>query len=120
MTSGNEGSLSGLWSWGVTTALARGWNAFIYDGPGQQTMFFHHNVEFCPDWEAVITRIIDSLIGPFAKPSAYDTFTATQNRPTFSSSDVVVETTLTRKIVSGQTCLRQRPGHRRPGARHRE
>jgi hypothetical protein len=62
MSNGSEGSLSGLWAWGVTTALARGWNAFIYDGPGQQTMLFHHNVPFRPDWEAVITPIIDSLI----------------------------------------------------------
>ena len=63
MTNGSEGSLSGLWSWGVTTALARGWNAFIYDGPGQQTMLFHHNVPFRPDWEAVLTPIVDSLAG---------------------------------------------------------
>jgi hypothetical protein len=63
MTNGSEGSLSGLWSWGVTTALARGWNAFIYDGPGQQTMLFHHNVPFRPDWEAVLTPILDSLAG---------------------------------------------------------
>jgi hypothetical protein len=63
MTNGSEGSLSGLWGWGVTTALARGWNAFIYDGPGQQTMLFHHNVPFRPDWEAVITPVVDSLIG---------------------------------------------------------
>ena len=63
MTNGSEGSLSGLWAWGVTTAAARGWNAFIYDGPGQQAMLFHHNVPFRPDWEAVITPIIDSLTG---------------------------------------------------------
>jgi hypothetical protein len=63
MSNGSEGSLSGLWGWGVTTAAARGWNAFIYDGPGQQTMLFHHNVPFRPDWEAVITPIVDSLIG---------------------------------------------------------
>jgi hypothetical protein len=63
MTNGSEGSLSGLWAWGVTTALARGWNAFIYDGPGQQTMLFQHNVPFRLDWEAVISPVVDSLIG---------------------------------------------------------
>jgi hypothetical protein len=62
MTNGSEGSLSGLWAWGVTTALARGWNAFIYDGPGQQAMLFHHDVPFRPDWEAVLTPVVDSLI----------------------------------------------------------
>jgi hypothetical protein len=63
MTNGSEGSLSGLWAWGVATANARGWNAFVYDGPGQQTMLFHHNVPFRPDWEAVLTPVVDSLIG---------------------------------------------------------
>ena len=62
MTNGSEGSLSGLYGWGVTTALARDWNAFIYDGPGQQTMLFHHNVPFRGDWEAVLTPIVDTLI----------------------------------------------------------
>jgi hypothetical protein len=63
MTNGSEGSLSGLWGWGVTTALARGWNAFLYDGPGQQSMLFHNNVPFRPDWEAVMTPVVDSLTG---------------------------------------------------------
>jgi len=28
MTNGSEGSKSGLWAWGVSSTLARGWNAF--------------------------------------------------------------------------------------------
>lgn len=62
MTNGSEGSLSGLYAWGVTTALSRGWNAFLYDGPGQQTLLFHHNVPFRGDWEAVLTPVVDTLI----------------------------------------------------------
>jgi hypothetical protein len=62
MTNGSEGSLSGLWAWGVTTSMARGWNAFIYDGPGQQTMLFHHDVPFRPDWEAVLSPVVDTLV----------------------------------------------------------
>jgi hypothetical protein len=62
MTNGSEGSKSGLWAWGVASTLARGWNAFIYDGPGQQTMLFDKGRPFRPDWEAVLTPVVDSLV----------------------------------------------------------
>ena len=62
MTNGSEGSKSGLWAWGVSSTLARGWNAFIYDGPGQQNMLFDKGHPFRPDWEAVLTPIVDALI----------------------------------------------------------
>ena len=63
MTNGSEGSKSGLWAWGVTSTLARGWNAFLYDGPGQQNMLFDHGHAFRPDWEAVLTPVVNSLVG---------------------------------------------------------
>jgi hypothetical protein len=63
MTNGSEGSKSGLWAWGVSSTLARGWNAFIYDGPGQQNMLFDKGHPFRPDWEAVLTPVVDSLVG---------------------------------------------------------
>lgn len=62
MTNGSEGSKSGLWAWGVSATLARGWNAFIYDGPGQQNMLFDKGHAFRPDWEAVLTPVVDSLV----------------------------------------------------------
>jgi hypothetical protein len=62
MTNGSEGSKSGLWAWGVSSTLARGWNAFIYDGPGQQNMLFDKGHPFRPDWEAVLTPIVDTLV----------------------------------------------------------
>jgi hypothetical protein len=61
MTNGSEGSKSGLWAWGASSTLARGWNAFIYDGPGQQTMLFDQGHSFRPDWEAVLTPVVDAL-----------------------------------------------------------
>lgn len=62
MTNGSEGSESGLWAWGVSSTLARGWNAFIYDGPGQQTMLFDKGRPFRHDWEAVLTPVVNALI----------------------------------------------------------
>jgi len=61
MTNGSDGSLPGLLGYGATEALARGWNAFLFDGPGQQSMLFERGVPFRPDWEAVLTPVIDVL-----------------------------------------------------------
>jgi len=62
MTNGSEGSKSGLWAWGVNSTLARGWNAFMYDGPGQQNMLFDKGYPFRHDWEAVITPVVNRLL----------------------------------------------------------
>jgi hypothetical protein len=62
MTNGSDGSLSSLWASGVPDAHERGWNVFVYDGPGQQSMLFDHGVPFRPDWEAVLTPVVDALV----------------------------------------------------------
>jgi hypothetical protein len=62
MTNGSEGSKSTQWAWGASSALARDWNVFIYDGPGQQTMLFDKGHPFRPDWEAVLTPVVDTLM----------------------------------------------------------
>jgi hypothetical protein len=62
VTNGSDGSLPGLLGYGGNEALARGWNVFVYDGPGQQSMLFERGVPFRYDWEAVLTPVIDTLI----------------------------------------------------------
>jgi hypothetical protein len=62
MTNGSDGSLPGLVGYGAAEALARGWNAFLFDGPGQQSMLFERGVPFRHDWEAVLTPVIDALV----------------------------------------------------------
>jgi dienelactone hydrolase len=62
MTNGSDGSLPGLLGYGAAEALARGWNAFLFDGPGQQSMLFERGVPFRYDWEAVLTPVIDFLV----------------------------------------------------------
>jgi hypothetical protein len=63
MTNGSDESLPGLLGNGAAAGLARGWNAFVFDGPGQQSMLFERGVPFRPDWEAVLTPVIDALAG---------------------------------------------------------
>ena len=61
VTNGSDGAVSDLWTSAVAGALARDWNAFVYDGPGQQSMLFERETCFRPDWEAVLTPVIDVL-----------------------------------------------------------
>lgn len=61
MTNGSDGAVTSLWTTAAAAALARGWNAFAYDGPGQQSMLFEHDMPFRPDWEAVLTPVLDAL-----------------------------------------------------------
>lgn len=63
MTNGSDGSRPALIASGAAEALARGWNVFLYDGPGQQSMLFDRGIPFRPDWEAVVTPVVDALVG---------------------------------------------------------
>ncbi len=62
VTNGSDGTLPGLLGYGAAEALQRGWNAFVFDGPGQQSMLFERGVPFRFDWEAVLTPVIDALV----------------------------------------------------------
>jgi len=63
VTNGSDGAISGLWGYAAAGAVSRGWNAFVYDGPGQQSMLFERKTAFRPDWEAVLTPVVDALVG---------------------------------------------------------
>ena len=49
--------------YGGAAALERGWNALIFEGPGQGANLFLRNQPFIPDWERVITPVVDFLRG---------------------------------------------------------
>ena len=67
---GSDGPTCGMWSNGVAGALERGYAAFVFDGPGQNAMLWLHDVPFRPDWEKVITPVVDYLVGrPDVDPS---------------------------------------------------
>lgn len=62
VTNGSDGALSGLWATCIRPALDRGWNAFVFDGPGQQSLLFERGIPFRHDWEAVLTPVVDTLV----------------------------------------------------------
>lgn len=62
VTNGSDGSIAGLWATIAKGCLARGWNVFVFDGPGQQSMLFERDIPFRHDWEAVLTPVVDLLV----------------------------------------------------------
>ncbi|MDR6972712.1 prolyl oligopeptidase family serine peptidase [Leifsonia shinshuensis] len=63
MVNGSDGCLAALWGSTGAAALKRGYNILVFDGPGQQSQLFERNVPFRPDWEHVLTPVVDFLGG---------------------------------------------------------
>jgi hypothetical protein len=63
VVNGSDGSLASLWGSAVSGALSRGYDALVFDGPGQQSMLFERGTRFRPDWEAVLTPVLDFVLG---------------------------------------------------------
>ncbi|WUD77681.1 alpha/beta fold hydrolase [Streptomyces sp. NBC_00510] len=61
LTNGSDGQNVDMWTYGVSAALDRGWNALVYDGPGQGHVLFVEEVVFTPRWEKVVTPLVDWL-----------------------------------------------------------
>lgn len=61
ITNGSDGAITAVWDM-ASAAHDRGYNVLLYDGPGQQSMLFERNTSFRPDWEAVVTPIVDYLL----------------------------------------------------------
>ncbi|MFS0910937.1 alpha/beta hydrolase family protein [Microbacterium sp. 179-I 3D2 NHS] len=59
---GSDGALAGLWASCIEAALARGYNVLAFDGPGQQSQLFEKNIPFRPDWEHVLTPVLDHVL----------------------------------------------------------
>ncbi|WP_405486131.1 alpha/beta hydrolase family protein [Streptomyces sp. NBC_00096] len=61
LTNGSDGQNVDMWTYGVSAALDRGWNALVYDGPGQGELLFVQELPFTPRWEKVVGPLIDWL-----------------------------------------------------------
>jgi alpha-beta hydrolase superfamily lysophospholipase len=62
LTNGYDGSAEELYFTNGAAAVARGYNVLAFDGPGQGTMLIDRGVPFRPDWEAVVTPVVDWLV----------------------------------------------------------
>ncbi|MFJ7204157.1 alpha/beta hydrolase family protein [Streptomyces sp. NPDC098789] len=61
LTNGSDGQNVDMWTYGVSAALDRGWNALVYDGPGQGRLLFVEEMPFTTRWEGVVAPLIDWL-----------------------------------------------------------
>lgn len=61
-TGGGDAIKEELFFNSVGGALKRGYAALIFDGPGQGTMLRKQALPFRPDWEVVITAVIDHML----------------------------------------------------------
>ena len=62
INNGSDGQNVDLLAQGGFDALDRGYNVVIFEGPGQGSQLFLHNIPFRHDWEHVITPIVDVLV----------------------------------------------------------
>jgi Prolyl oligopeptidase family len=70
LVNGSDGSLLDMWLWGGAGALARGYNCLTFDGPGQGYALWKQHLYFRPDWEKVISPVVDyALTRPEVDPT---------------------------------------------------
>lgn len=62
MVPGYDGSQEDLYHTLVVPALARGWNCLTSEGPGQPTVRRNQDIGFIPDWERVVTPLVDYVL----------------------------------------------------------
>jgi dienelactone hydrolase len=62
LNNGSDGPVISQWSLGGRAAIARGWNAVTFDGPGQGAALHRQHLYFRHDWEHVVTPVVDYLL----------------------------------------------------------
>jgi hypothetical protein len=63
LNNGSDSDAADMYLMGGAAALERGYNALAYDGPGQGAALFLQNLYFRPDWEKVVTPVVDFALG---------------------------------------------------------
>jgi hypothetical protein len=61
LNNGSDAQNIDMWVYGGAAALERGHNALIFEGPGQGANLFLRSMPFIPDWEKVVTPVVDFL-----------------------------------------------------------
>jgi hypothetical protein len=59
LNNGSDAPVSAMWEQGGAAGIARGYNCLTFDGPGQNAALVRQHLHFRPDWEAVITPVVD-------------------------------------------------------------
>jgi alpha-beta hydrolase superfamily lysophospholipase len=62
LTGGYDGTAEELYFFNGAAALARGYNVLAFDGPGQGAALLQQGLVLRPDWESVVTPVLDWLL----------------------------------------------------------
>jgi pimeloyl-ACP methyl ester carboxylesterase len=62
LTGGYDGTAEELYFFNGAAALARGYNVLAFDGPGQGAALLQQGLVLRPDWENVVTPVLDYLL----------------------------------------------------------
>jgi dienelactone hydrolase len=62
MGQGYDGAMEDLYHVMGRAAVERGMNVILYEGPGQPTVRRYQDIGFIPEWERVITPIVDYVL----------------------------------------------------------
>ena len=62
MVNGADGAASYLWPGYGSEASERGYHVVLFDGPGQQRMLFERGIGFRPDFENVLSPVVDATL----------------------------------------------------------
>lgn len=62
LNTGADGLENSMYIHGGAGALARGYNCLILNGPGQGDSLWTRKLYFRPDWEKVITPVVDAML----------------------------------------------------------
>jgi alpha-beta hydrolase superfamily lysophospholipase len=59
LVNGSDGCALDMWTLGAAGATARGYDCLTFDGPGQGYALWKQGLHFRPDWEHVVTPVVD-------------------------------------------------------------
>ena len=59
LNNGSDGTVTDMWVQGAAAGTERGYHCLAFDGPGQGQALFEPGLHFRPDWEAVVTPVVD-------------------------------------------------------------
>ena len=62
INNGSYQATSEMWTLAGAAAAERGYHWLTFDGPGQQASLFEHQIVFRPDWETVLTPVLDGML----------------------------------------------------------
>lgn len=61
INNGSDAATSETWVLGGAAAGERGYHWMTFDGPGQQAALYEQRIPFRPDWETVLTPVVDAI-----------------------------------------------------------